>query len=192
MKTINFRSEKGGMLVMSVLLSFSMILMGLAFLQSVESYQKAASTEISVLKSFYTSNAGRAMRKVDIAKGNIGGDHSSPWSLWNKYSDENDWWRTEVEFASQSNEMYGATRGYLVTGYGKSTFYGSNKEFTYKIEQTHIQETFADYLYLSDIEEDPVRDEPIRFWTPDTLDGKVHSNDTIRVMGSPRFMKRVS
>jgi hypothetical protein len=193
MKTIDIKSERGGMLVISVLLSFSMFVMGLAFLQSVDFYQKTVDTNISKnIESFYTCAAATKMQKVAISKGDISGDISSNWSLWGKYSDEQNWWRFNVQFASQANQMYGSTRGYLVTGYGKSTYYGSKREYTYTSQRTHIQETFADYLYISDIEEDPVRNEPVRFWTPDTLDGKVHSNDTIRVMGSPRFIKRVT
>jgi hypothetical protein len=68
--------------------------------------------------------------------------------------------------------------------------------FVDTIATFEILETFADYLYLSHYEEDPVRNVRIRFWGPDTLDGKVHSNDTIHVQQGygywPCFKKKVT
>jgi hypothetical protein len=58
------------------------------------------------------------------------------------------------------------------------------------------RESFADFLYLSNIERDPLRHDIVRFLTPDTLDARVHSNDTIWIENAPndrpRFMGRVT
>jgi len=56
-------------------------------------------------------------------------------------------------------------------------------------------ESFADYIYISNKERDPYRNVILRFWTPDTFWAKVHSNDTIRISGTydrPRFVYRVT
>ncbi|MFZ5433005.1 MAG: T9SS type A sorting domain-containing protein [Calditrichota bacterium] len=48
-----------------------------------------------------------------------------------------------------------------------------------------------EYLYISD-DELTVFGDRIKFWTPDTLDGPVHSNSEIAIMGSPVFLDRFS
>jgi hypothetical protein len=57
-------------------------------------------------------------------------------------------------------------------------------------------ESFADFLCLSDKERDPILTDSICYWTPDTLNGRVHSNDTIWIASAPidrpAFMRRVT
>lgn len=56
-------------------------------------------------------------------------------------------------------------------------------------------ESFAEYVYISNKERDPYRNVILRFWTPDTLWGRVHSNDTLHIVGTydrPRFVERVT
>ncbi|HEY3294706.1 MAG TPA: hypothetical protein VGL38_04675 [bacterium] len=50
---------------------------------------------------------------------------------------------------------------------------------------------FADYMYLSDCELTTFGDR-IKFWTPDTLQGRVHSNSLIAIEGTPQFYGQVS
>ncbi|TKJ39976.1 hypothetical protein CEE37_09575 [candidate division LCP-89 bacterium B3_LCP] len=49
----------------------------------------------------------------------------------------------------------------------------------------------ANFLYLTDIET-TIFGEVIKFWQEDTLDGWVHSNDTIAIMNNPVFYDRVT
>jgi hypothetical protein len=51
--------------------------------------------------------------------------------------------------------------------------------------------SFADYMYLSDLET-TVNNEIIKFWTGDTLWGRTHSNDQIWIRDSPVFYDLVS
>jgi hypothetical protein len=53
----------------------------------------------------------------------------------------------------------------------------ASDEVTPQIIERH--QSFADFIYLSNEERDPVRHDPIYFWTPDTLNGWIHSNDTL-------------
>jgi hypothetical protein len=50
---------------------------------------------------------------------------------------------------------------------------------------------FADYMYLSNVEVTRFNDR-IKFFNGDTLQGRVHSNDTIAIMQSPVFYEQVS
>jgi len=106
------------------------------------------------------------------------------------------WYRSHVNFGGSIGDdfFYGSARGYKVYAIGRSTFHGSDYMFEDTIATFEILETFADYLYLTHCEEDPYRNEHIYFWTPDTLDGKVHSNDTLYIQSghSPRFMKKTT
>ena len=61
-------------------------------------------------------------------------------------------------------------------------------------ETEYRNESFAYFLYLTDRERD-IKDSVIYFYTPDTIDGYIHSNDTIHIEGSsdyPVFWKRVT
>ncbi len=50
---------------------------------------------------------------------------------------------------------------------------------------------FTDYMYLTNLEV-TVFEEIIWFWTPDSMDGPVHSNDYIGIKYSPCFLDRIS
>jgi hypothetical protein len=55
--------------------------------------------------------------------------------------------------------------------------------------------TMADFAYLSHRERDTVRHDILRFWTPDTIEGRVHSNDCIYIapgFDRPVFKGRVT
>jgi hypothetical protein len=58
-------------------------------------------------------------------------------------------------------------------------------------ETEYRNQSFADFLYLTNNERD-IKDSVIYFYTPDTIDGLVHSNDTIRIQGDGVFPRRVT
>ncbi len=55
-----------------------------------------------------------------------------------------------------------------------------------------FSESFADFLYLVDVQHDSLRRARIRFWGFDTLDGWYHSNDSILTIGDPVFVGHVT
>jgi len=70
----------------------------------------------------------------------------------------------------------------------------------YQGGEAHVQDTIQvkvkllglhNYFYLTDNETTPFG-EVIKFWHEDTLDGWVHSNDTIAIMENPVFYDRVT
>jgi hypothetical protein len=190
MRKISTNEEKGSVMVMAVILSFAMFIMGLSFLSSVDLLEKSVGDTIAGVQEPYTGQA-RANIINTIVK--TGGNYPQSNGSWLEFY-ANNWHRGRVKFGGLIDDdiLYTTARGYSVIAQGRSTFYGSDHMIEGGVVLYEIQETFADYLYLSNCEEDPVRNQHIFFWTPDTLDGKVHSNDTLFIDGSPRFMKRVS
>lgn len=190
MSSFKSDKEKGSVLVMAVVLSFAMFVMGLSFLASVDTFEKAISREVSETQSIYTGQTDNIIKVTQVKRGDI---YPTSMGEWTPFYLQN-WYRSQVSFTNNLDDglFLSTARGYYVVSNGRSTFYGSDIMFETTVTTYQIQETFADYLYITDKERDPVRNEIIRFWTPDTLDGKVHSNDTLHIMGSPRFMKKVT
>ncbi|UCE66976.1 MAG: hypothetical protein JSU85_02910 [Candidatus Zixiibacteriota bacterium] len=194
MKQFKGRKEQGSVLVMAVVLSFAMFIMGLGFLTSVDYFENSVSDEIAFAQNIYALSY---ITKITNTIVKTGGLYPGAYGAWNPYFNDNVYYRSYVDFTGNINDgfFYGTLRGYYVYAQAKSTYYGADYFIGRTSATYEILETFADYLYLSIIEEDPVRNERIRFWTPDTLDGKVHSNDTIHihsVYNSPRFMKKTT
>lgn len=195
MEQFNSKKEKGSVLVMAVVLSFAMFVMGLGFLTSVDYYENTVSDEIAYATNIYALSY---ITQVTNTLVKTGGLYPGAYGVWNPYFGENTWYRSMVAFTSGVDEgyFYGSLRGYYVYSQARTSFYGSDYDIMRASYTYEILETFADYLYLSHCEEDPLRLQHIYFWGPDTLDGKVHSNDTIYTQSGygywPCFKKRVT
>ena len=190
MMTFKSNNEKGSVLVMAVVLSFTIFVMGLSFLAGVDNFEKSVTNEVAKTQNVFISHLANRLENANVQNG---GHYSNSFGNWVE-AYENNWYRSKVIFGQtlEDDLFYGSARGYRVIGAGRTELYGSDNVYEGTIATMEILQTFADYLYLSDREVDTVRREPIFFWTPDTLDGKVHSNDTLHISGSPRFMKKVT
>jgi hypothetical protein len=193
MKEIKAEREKGSVLVMAVVLSFALFVTGLSFLTSVDYFENMVSDEVSRAKNIYAGNYGIQHENRNMKEGKP----ISPGPGEYITLDNGAEYRTYVVFTGHNpGGMYVQLRGYVVYADARTSFYGADYEIEGTSGTYEILETFADYLYLSNCEEDPVRNEHIRFWGPDTLDGKVHSNDTIYTQVGygqwPVFKKRVT
>ncbi len=73
-----------------------------------------------------------------------------------------------------------------IKGY-KGDYYSVTDSVTVKVKLLGL----ANFLYLTDIEM-TIFGEVIKFWHEDTLDGWVHSNDTIAIMENPVFYHKVT
>lgn len=180
-------SQRGTVLVMATVLSFAMFFLGLMYLGSVQSLQKDISLQLSDSQAYFALYAGIADREVEVRTGN---GYYNPGSWVNYYGLTS--YRGSVKLGQINNYNYGYSTGYTITGEGVSSYHGWGGNSSRTLYKSFEISTYADYLYLSDVERDPVRNDIIRFWSPDTLDGKVHSNDTLHISGAPRFMKRVT
>ncbi|OGC90282.1 MAG: hypothetical protein A2W25_05915 [candidate division Zixibacteria bacterium RBG_16_53_22] len=186
------RQEQGSMLVMAVVFSFIVILLGVAYLSFAINLHNSISGNIGDHKALY--NALGATR-IGV-ENHLSGHRQYGYQLFYRDRENRrntDWFYPEIITGNQEDINYG-TRNYVtILGYGKSDYEGQEK--TRKAAIQFGYETYADYLYLSHRERDTIRHDDIRFWTPDTLDGKVHSNDTIRIeqfSDRPVFKKRVT
>ena len=180
-------SQRGSVLVMATVLSFAMFVTGLSYLSLVDGMIKETDRYLRRNQSVYGANAKMVEEITYVKMNSPGGDRNSRRI---RYYDNVDY-QGVIKYGGTDEGTFGWNSDYTVSGIG---FASSNidNEYKYEISTSVNTETFADYLYLSDVERDPVRREIIRFWTPDTLDGRVHSNDTLHISGSPRFMKRVT
>jgi hypothetical protein len=193
MKVIKTEREKGSVLVMAVVLSFALFVTGLSFLTSVDYFENTVSDEVSRAKNIYAGNYGIQHKNRDMKEGNP----VLPGPGEYKELDNGAQYRTYVVYTGHNQGGgYVQLRGYVVYADARTSFYGAGYEIEGTSGAYEILETFADYLYLSNCEEDPVRNDHIYFWGPDTLDGKVHSNDTLYTQSGygqwPVFKKRVT
>lgn len=179
--------EKGSVLVMAAVLSFAMFLLGLAYLGFVDRTIKDVDFSVASAQWRYASTAGMMEGETYAATNNPASNYSSRMTKF--YRNVTKGW--DIYFGGYEQGDYLYNVDYTIVGNGEA-FSFSGIEGRYVVSRDINFETYADYLYLSDVERDSVRHVIIRFWTPDTLDGKVHSNDTLHVMGSPRFIKRVT
>lgn len=183
-------NEKGSVLVMAAVLSFALFLLGLSYLAFVDRIVRDVDGLVVDSQARYAAMAGM-MDGITYASINNPG-LSYDGGCENMYNEVVSCWR--IEYGGIERDLYISTSDYRVVGEGTSKSH-TDISRTARVSSEVDVETFADYLYLSDVERDSVRHEIIRFWTPDTLNGKVHSNDTLHihyVHDSPRFMKRVT
>jgi hypothetical protein len=186
MIAIGSNTEKGSILVMAVVLSFVTILLGVTFLTFAVTLHNNVSYEIADKQCLYDVHAGLMWGLADKTMGRDSHGVMRPYY-------ENNWIGYSFSAVGGEDIDIGQLSEISVYGRGRSEYEGLN--ISRKMSLNFSWETYADYLYISNKERDPVRGDIIRFWTPDTLDGKVHSNDTIHIQESadrPRFMKRVT
>jgi hypothetical protein len=186
MKQFGIREEQGSILITAVVLSFATILLGVTFLTFAVTLHNNVSYEIADKQSLYDTQAAAMQGLAD----RMGGQDNH--GLWQQYYQDN-WIRYDYSSEDGQDIDIGTLKQIKVYGSGRSDYegLGINK----KMALDFSWETYADYLYITNSERDPVNHDIIYFWTPDTLDGKVHSNDTIHIMDyddRPRFMKRVT
>ncbi len=188
MKFNNCKDEKGSVLVMAVVLSFGIILLGLSFLTTVERFEKRINLEITMEKAAINANMGAFEGLALQITKKLSAHYISQEFQWPGY--KNNSYKFEIRPLGNSNISYGISHGFMITGIGKSKEYGWEIEDTVQVKYKY--ESYADYLYISNFEYDSLRRVEINFWSPDTLDGKVHSNDVIHIQGSPVFKELVT
>jgi hypothetical protein len=187
---INTTNQKGSVLVMVAVLAFSMFLLGLAYLGFVNRAVLNTDDLVTEIQAIYAASAAMIDGIVYTTIYEPGTDYHM--KVVEFY--ENVEYEGYIYFSGYSSGIYSIDADYVVVGVGIPRSY-SGIERPYEISSQFIKETFADYLYITDDEHDMVEGQQIYFWTPDTLDGKVHTNDAIHIMpwsDRPVFKKRVT
>ena len=187
---VNNKDQRGSVLVMAAMLAFSMILLGLAYLGFVNRVAMDTDEMVSEIQSAYASRAAVKEGIVYAALYEPGTNYKIKLSEFY----DNVQYEGYINFSGYSGGIYSVNADYIVVGTGiAGTFSGVERQFV--TSSQFIKETFADYLYITDDESDMIYGNQIYFWTPDTLDGKVHTNDAIHIMpwyDRPVFKKRVT
>jgi len=181
------KGERGSVLVMAVVLSFAMFLLGLSYLGFANQVMMETEELLADEQENYAIYAGITMSDAYARTNNPGSNYHG--GLTEFY--DGVYYDSYIYFGGYEGGFYRTDANYTLVGVGYVNRHSGIKRQSEAYKSIKL-ETFADYLYLSDVERDTVRHVIIRFWTPDTLDGKVHSNDTLHIMGAPRFMKKVT
>ncbi len=177
------KSNAGSVLVMSVVISLAIILVGTAYLKFVDHYRVRLSYDIYDCLADGAAFAGLA---VGLAENSSGGSYfeSDIEELFaNKGITVN--YNYILDPEGDCDFGFSNTVFYSITGQG----FVSGPEFEDELKSAMGHSTssrsYADWLYITDREtqeyrpSEPNGDDTLRFWGPDTLDGRVHSNDKL-------------
>lgn len=191
-------NDKGSILVFAVILSMATIALGTAYLQFVDHQRRQISYDI--LSNQATLAAHAAMVRGQILHPSSGDNYQE--ALQEFYDDDESYSVSNRYYCvNTGNEDFGfgSTTNYNITGEGNVTGIEFDHIFVDSVGHDMSSRSYANWLYISDRETQsyrPVGDDIIRFWGPDTLDGKVHSNDMLHFQeGSgywPVFEKKVT
>jgi hypothetical protein len=185
----NISREQGSILVAAVVFAFAAILIGVTYLSFAQNMHHGVSGAIRNYQATLDAYSGALQGVVD----RLAGRRQHGWREFYGDGYNMNFYDYDILGIQHGNSPYGAEHVISVLGKGKSLYEGI--EGLRNIELHFTYESFADFLYLSHKERDPRRLDNIYFWWHDTLDGKVHSNDTIWIQsnsGSPLFKKRVT
>lgn len=172
-------SQKGSLLIMAVIMSIIVILLGTAFLKFVDHTRQLITWNIAESQARYAANAGVLIGNLeyDNAGGRPDGFESSKVELF-----ENVNYNYEIVISSILQYGLSTIIKYIVLGKGDATTYEFDEPVKYVVGWAAGVQSFAEWLYMTDRETQEYRppgQDIIRFWGPDTLDGKVHSNDKL-------------
>ncbi|MEE9552731.1 MAG: hypothetical protein V3W18_00425 [candidate division Zixibacteria bacterium] len=187
----NGQRQRGSVLVMATILSFGMFVSGLSYLGLVNKLVLETDDYVVRNQAMYAAMAGMVDEIMYAAIYAPGHNHRLKRANYfgSVYTSGN------LIYGGQQQGMFGGVNvSYSSVGIGAATSH-SGASYEYRVSSGHKSSTFADYLYLTDAETDMVGGGTIYFWTPDTLDGKVHTNDHISIMpwaDRPVFYKRVT
>jgi hypothetical protein len=180
-------NKRGSVMIMAVILAMVITLLGVSFLSFAFYAANANQHELSYHQAFYNSQSGAVQGLLDIGKGRI---HLPGW----KEFYEDNYYDYVIIPAGINSANYGFCNYKRVVGKGVSRS-GDASENSETILMARDVLSFADFEYLTHQERDSLRHVLIRFGTPDTFNGMVHTNDTIHISSgydAPVFLERLT
>ena len=172
-------NDRGSVLVLTVVFSIATIALGAAYLQYVDHQRAIINEQTAVYK---VKGAAYSIMAQGMADHPSSGRFRSAKTVY--YDDGCT--RVEVQYYSEvgghNNGNYSSTSQYEMCGISYLTSCDLPGEIVDTVCHDMSSHSYADFLYLTDKETQsyrPVGDDTLRFWGPDTLDGKVHSNDML-------------
>lgn len=186
------KNESGSVLMWAVVMSLCVILSGYAYLMLSTQFNKLYSWDLARSENIYTMNSGL---KIGI----LNYRHTRPSGIegtfWDNYFGTS---RYGYGIAPKGGGSRGLASwsNYIIWGVGNTA--SANGEFSWQdsVSYGYGAESFADYLWLTNNEHDTSTGNRLFWWQADTLDGRVHSNDTLFISAGqdygPVFYKKVS
>jgi hypothetical protein len=189
----------GSVLIMAVIFSIVIVLLGTAYLKYVDFQRRAISYDIfsSISKLAAHANMIRGLA------GNPAGGINYETEIEDFYEGEG--YQVKYNYELQSTDEvqkwgFSTTTNFVIVGKGYvySNEFGDNVIYS-EVSHGASATSYADWLYITDRETQSYRppgQDTIRFWGPDTLNGKVHSNDKLHFQARngywPVFWEKVT
>lgn len=186
------KSNRGSVLMWAVVMSLCTILVGSAYLLLANTFNKVYSLDLGRVRNIYVNYT--ALTQVRLAyEGTTPGSTTMP-TEWSDYYSSSET-GIGVRLNNEQSQGLASWSDYILWGIGRTSCDNGNFVWRDSISYTYGVETFADYLWLTNDEHEYTTGDSILWWTPDTLDGRVHSNGYLFIHGSqnrPLFLKQVT
>lgn len=186
------KSNRGSVLMWAVVMSLCTILVGTAYLMLASTFNKLYVWDLGRVENIYVKYSG-----LKIAQNNyVGTRPPTPngTTYWNDYFGSSRF-GYGIELNKSGSQGLAAWSDYAIWGIGETSCDNGNMIWRDTVLYGYGVETFADYLWLTNDEHEYSTGDSILWWTPDTLDGRVHSNGYLFIHGTqnrPLFLKQVS
>ena len=175
-------NNRGSVLVLSVVLSIAAIALGVGYLNYVFHEMERQDFDVMLYQSQAASHV--ALIRGLIKNQGWGYVYNEPEReiLSNTYHEVTSRYIASPTGSTPGDEFgYGEITTYGIKGFG----YVTSKIYDLKVEDKKFKDdskrSYADWLYITVRETQSYRPQDgrhiLRFWGPDTLDGKVHTND---------------
>jgi len=192
------QSNSGSVLVMTVILSMATIILGAAYLQYSDHYRRELSYLIAQEQAIEAAHAAMVWGMIENKTG--GGSHTGPLETFYETDDGN---KVQYRYSTGPGQSYdvgfSSTTEFAVAGHSFVACDELDEIIIDTCAHDMSTHSYADWLYITDRETQSYRNPPddtLRFWGPDTLDGKVHSNDKLHFqqgLGAwPVFLEHVT
>jgi hypothetical protein len=174
--------ERGFVLVAVLVLMFSVLIVGAAFFSLAGYETRDTQSDLASQRAFWLAEAGK-----DRALRNLTNRTNPPDANLRIYNNTAgpDGGTYTVDCVVDSASMYLAEKAFVLDCVGSSG--GRQRRIRERIRMT----SFAQYAYFTDNEEGPGGTE-IWFATGDVIEGQLHTNGTIRILGNPHFLGPVT
>jgi hypothetical protein len=186
------KDNRGSVLMWAVVMSLCIILVGAAYLILSAQFHKLYSWDLARIENIYTTNSGLKIGVINFRDNRPSGIRGTFWD---------DYFATS-RYGYGAAPIGGGSRGlaswvnYVIWGAGNTASAGGEFAWLDSVSYGFGAETFADYLWLTNSEHDMTTGNALYWWQADTLDGRVHSNDTLFISAGqsygPVFYKKVT
>jgi hypothetical protein len=183
--TANTRSEEGSALVAVTILSLVMMISALAVLEVWRTDTALALRDARASQAFFLAESGIERGRAWLkAQGSLASETQTIYP----FGDSPDTLAGGSYLVSIVPDPLNPTAYPDIFTIACVATGGSRAQ---RIEADYAAECFADFLYFTDLEHTQGGGNPSWFITPDVINGPLHTNDQIHIMGDPTFRENV-